>query len=267
MYRIPGTYFHPWLQPRHCATREDLLDLLATDQQWRDHVYTESERYQLRVEQAQQQEKERAATHATLVAEARHRAALQKFTALFREGTQVIAGYRRAIVISPGDPRAAIYIELDDGSFKLNNIVPASAVLPDGSIRLPKPLTPLKGGGPVVSSPPMHDKTQPASLNLTDTEYHALPSADAALNPVPPVAPDRVPLTEGGHQGRTPGSGKLYPNAHRFVEIIGKKVDSFYVDKGRWPTRQEAIDYGEWSDHKPSRAFRKSLISYAACRR
>ena len=87
---------------------------------------------------------------------------------------------------------------------------------------------------------------------VTDTEYHALPSADAALNPVPPVAPDRVPLTEGGHQGRTPGSGKLNPNAHRFVEIIGKKVDSFYVDKGRWPTRQEAIDYGEWSDHKPS---------------
>ena len=168
MYRFPGTYFHPWLQPRHCATREDLLDLLEADKQWRDHAYTESEQYQLRVELAQQQEKERAVMHAKLVAEARYRAALRELTELFREGTQVIARYPQAIVISSDNSMASIYIVTGDGNFQFAYAVPATDVLPDGSIRLPDPMTPVQGGGPAVFSPPT------AVLNLTDREYHAL---------------------------------------------------------------------------------------------
>lgn len=180
MYSFPGTYFHPWLQPRHCATRDDLLDLLATDTQWRDHRYTEAERYQLRAELAQQQEKERAVIHAKLLAEARHRAALQELTAMFREGTQVIAGYGRAIVITPGDPTASIYIELDDGSFQFSRIVPAAAVLPDGSIRLPKPPTPLTGTGNLV----VFNRHVSSSLDTSSTlKTDASPSANAACAP------------------------------------------------------------------------------------
>lgn len=191
MYKFPAYYFHPWLPQQWCETREGLLDLLATDELWRDTAYTNADIVKLRIERARMEDKVREAERVALLTEARHRGALQEFTAHFKEGTRIIEGHRRAIVIYPGDPQATIYIELDDGRFQMHGVVPAEDVLPDGSMRLPEPLTPLKGAGP---SPLPQKNPQTPVLDLTDKEWHALPPSSKKSRVRSRKYADRDPL-------------------------------------------------------------------------
>ena len=55
----------------------------------------------------------------------------------------------------------------------------------------------------------------------------------AAPTPATTVEPTSGPLSECRNTGRPTGSGKLYPDAHRFVEILGKGADGFYLKKYR----------------------------------
>ena len=90
------------------------------------------------------------------------------------------------------------------------------------------------------------------TFDLTGFEQFMLQLQDTAPTPAPMVEPARGPLSERRNTGRPTGSGKLYPDAHRFVEILGKGTDGFYLEKYRWPTRQEAIKASAWPDHEPS---------------
>lgn len=187
MYPIPGTYFHPWLHPRRCETEAELLDLLALDEHWRDTVYTEPERHRLRMERAEKEKHERAVMHAALVDKARFQAALRDLQANLGEGVRIIDGYRyrRAIVIYPGRPMANVHTLHNDGLLHWRDSVPVEDVRPDGSIRLPEPLSPVTGHYAWSTRPPSIS-APPAALDLEGDEWHALPSQDSAPPPTPP---------------------------------------------------------------------------------
>jgi hypothetical protein len=121
---------------------------------------------------------------------------------------------------------ASTYLELPDGSFEFNGFVSAADVLPDGSIRLPEPETPLKGLGSHVSRLPTREKKQPAALNLTDREYHALPSANAARTAVSTAEPDTAVRRKPGRQK---GDGRFVGHELEVMEHVKALVKKWRI--------------------------------------
>jgi hypothetical protein len=75
------------------------------------------------------------------------------------------------------------------------------------------------------------------------------------------------PTTTPVPTGRTLGSGLTYPDSDRFLALLQPAVLAFRQERGRWPTRQEAIDSVTWPDHKPSldifkNRFKRACLTY-----
>jgi hypothetical protein len=84
-------------------------------------------------------------------------------------------------------------------------------------------------------------------LMIPEAVYEALGPSHKVSPPLPEAPPVQA---SGATMGRPPGSGLIYPELEQTTRLLEPEVLKFFAEKGRWPTRLEAINLVEWPDRK-----------------